>query len=192
MATTNRFAEAGSNDVPFETLPILQSNPEFVAKADRLRYLKAVHDDCFSDKKDPATGIPAGEFGRLKIELGAMVAVAGVTSVAYHDLRIANTAASEAGAPGSGSVSGAMLVGLLSELVGEGPKVIEYVRLLEAALAAARSFDEDALMEAGVPPHVIAQARGVGKGRAGSTRVEWIGKRGRGAASKQGDGGQVQ
>src|SRR4051794_13337997 len=136
MATTNRFAEAGSNDVPFETLPILQSNPEFVAKADRLRYLKAVHDDCFSDKK-AATGIPAGEFGRLKIELGAMVAVAGVTSVAYHDLRIANTAASVAGAPGSGSVSGAMLVGLLSELVGEGPKVIEYVRLLEAALAAA-------------------------------------------------------
>lgn len=181
------------SDVTYETLPLLASNPEFAQKADRLRHLKQIKDEVFTDKKDK-NGVPIGEWDRLRIECGAMVAVAGVKSVVYQDLRISNTEPSATGTPGSGSIDATAFAALMQDEVASGDTKADEdtIALLLRIIAAARGFDEERLLEAGVPPHVIARSRGIGKGRAGSTRIEWVGKKGRGAGAKQGTGGPVQ
>lgn len=178
-------------DVPVEMLPLLASNEDFLRKMARLRYLKEIKDVAFNDKKDER-GVPVGEFGLLRLECGALVSAAGAKSAVYQDLRITNTEPSVAGTPGSGAIEASSFAALLSQEYDQRQIADPTIAILFAVIAAARGFDEEALLDAGVPAHVIARSRGIGKGRSGSTRVEWVGKKGRGAGGKQGAGGPVQ
>jgi hypothetical protein len=182
------------SDVPFESLPLLSSNDVFTRKADRLRELKAIKDSLFDDTKDKSTGLPRGEFDRLKIELGAMVSASGAKSVAYFDLRIRN----QAGGETKGKLTGEVVLRALhlsagiSDMEIEDLSVEDLRRVLAVALAAV-DINPEILLQHGV--HLNFDAlRSPGKPRSPSTVVEWIGKRGPGASSKPGSagGGAVQ
>lgn len=168
------------SDIPFEAIPLLATSADFHRMASRLRELRAIKDELFDDKISKVTGTPIGEYERLRLELGAMVAVAGVASVTFIDLRIANTAAGET----RGKVTGPMIIRSL----GDAPTVEQLLAIARSATA----LDEDELVLNGIPPFVVAQSREPGKPRKGSTRVEWVGKRGPGANAKQGSGGAIQ
>lgn len=182
------------SDVPVEAVPFLASNQDAVHKLETLRELKLIKDKHFTDKKDDA-GVPVGTFERLKIDLGALISVARVKSIVFQDLRVLVTEASQAGAPGSGSVDGAILAGIIRKELGPDltPDHPEYdfINLLINLIAISRGFDEELLSEVGLPPHVIGRSRGVGKGRKSSVRVEWVGSKGKGKM-KAGATGTVQ
>lgn len=175
--TTTHLTDDELKDVPFESVPQLANDEDFIRKADRLRELKQL-EALFDDKKDD-NGLPRGEYGRLKIELGARAMAAGVKSVAYIDLRIQNVE----GGVTKGKVTGSAIMDAASGVLS--------VEQLRSIVLAAKDLDEDLLLKYGIPAHVINAGRTKGKPRAASTRVEWIGAKGKGGAGKAAGSGET-
>lgn len=167
-------------DVPFEALPVLAANERFVTVADRLRELKTLKDAHFEKR-----GKLPSEWDELKTEAGALAMAAGVKSVAYIDLRIANAEGGES----KGKITGA---GMIEQYEKNSDLPMPYEQLRAIALSA-KECDPDTLAQYGIPAQRIAAAREPGKGRSSSVRVEWIGSKGKGGKGRAaGSGGGVQ
>lgn len=162
--------------VPFEAIPGLAANEDYITKVERLRELKALKDALFNDKEPKKPGdLPLGEYAGLKLEVAAMNLVNGHSSVVYNDLRVARVP----GGVDKGKVTGKSLTDLLAEYEGDMSKIN-----FHKIIAAAESFNAEKLLEAGVPVNVIMVARTPDKQRSASIRVEWVGAKGRGAGQK--------
>lgn len=163
-----------SADLPFELSPVLQANGRAAYVFDRLRDLKR--------QKDAIEK----EFDELRTEAGVLVSVAQAKSVAYIDLRVANTEPGKAPM----KITGASAVEQL-EANSEFPATYQQIR---AIALAAKDCDPDILAQYGYPVNRIDAARKPsGKPRAASTRVEWIGAKGKGGKERAaGSGDSVQ
>lgn len=189
-ANTGKPADSDEpKDVPYELIPQLAADEDFIQKAERLRELKATHDRLFDDTRDKETGLPRGEFGLLKLELGARAMAAGQRSIAYMDLRIANREGGET----KGKVTGASMMQQLVVGQDDDPNIEDW-KILRTIALAAKDLDESILMERGIPAHAINSARQPGKPRSSSVVVEWIGAKGRsgGGGKSKATGGPVQ
>ena len=175
-------------DVPYELIPQLAGDEDFIRKAERLRELVYIK-PLFDDKKDKATGLPNGEYARLKLELGARVAAAGYKSVAFGDVRILNAE----GGKTKGKVTGPAALKALGISNAEDANIEDYKRLWAIALAAV-DLDENVLLQNGIAPHVIEASRAPGSYRSSSVRAELIGSKGTGGQGVAGKSvpGQVQ
>lgn len=180
---SNRSAAANeSADTPYELLPTLANNERFVQVASELRRLKQLKDELFEDRIGDDGKKRPSYWDELKLEAGALAMAAGGKSVAFIDLRIAQTEGSAA----SMKVTGASLIAEY------GPKMT--AEQIYAAVKAAKEMDINVLLVAGIPAHVIAAATvPVGKPRSASTRIEWIGKKGKRAGTPgAGSSGSIQ
>lgn len=185
-------ADDPSAAIPYEAIPALAANEDYIAKLERLRELKAIKDTVFNDKEPKKPGdLPLGEYAALKLEVAAINLVNGHSSVVYNDLRVARVPGGE----GKDKVTGAKLAPILHDSL-VSPEEAGGDRTLEMLLhviAAAEAFDPSKLLEAGVPVNVILAATTPGKPRSASIRVEWVGAKGRGAGQKaRATGGPVQ
>lgn len=155
--------------IPFESVPQLAANEEFVTLMEKARHNKAEIERM--EKEQEA----------IRIELGALAAVAGVKSVAYLDLVLTNVDGSTV----KGKITGARLIEQCESNGLQAP--------LRAIALAAKDCDPDALVQHGYPPHLIEPAREPGKPRAGSTQFSWAGGKGKGGRRRAaGSGGAVQ
>lgn len=173
-------ADDQPKDVPYELLPTLASNERFVQVCEELRRLKQIKDELFEDRIGDDGKKRPSYWDELKLEAGALASVSGAKSVAFIDLRIAQT---EPGV-GASKITGASV---MNTIMNTGASEIDE-HTLRAIAVASKDCDADTLVQYGVPPHVVAASRVYGKPRSGSTRIEWIGKRGP-AAGKRGAGG---
>lgn len=171
---------AATGDVPYESIPQLAANERFAMVCEELRRLKQIKDELFEDRIGPDGKKRPSYWDELKVEAAALSAAAGQKSVAFVDLRIAQT--EPAAAPMK--VTGASMVSAFGA-AGAVVTLTEY----HAITMAAKELDPNVLVQYGIPAHIVAAARvQAGKPRAGSTRIEWIGKKGT-AAGKHGSGG---
>ena len=155
--------------IPFEAVPMLAANPEFSTRMERARQLKRAIEDCET------------ELDEIRRECGAMIAVTGEKSVAFIDLRISNVE----GGIAKGKLTGAGII----DAAGRELSMAQY----RAIALAAKDCDEGTLLENGIAAVLIASGREPGKPRAGSTRLEWIGAKGKGAKDRaKSSGGSVQ
>lgn len=156
--------QSAAETIPFEAVPQLASNPDFVEKAERARIVKRDLEALEKEYKD------------LGLELGAMIAVADQRSVAYLDLVVLNVAGGET----KGKLTG-------DRLLASAPDKAEAIAL------AAKDCDPKILIENGFPPSLIESSREPGKPRAGSSQLRWVGGSGRGARQRsKGSGGPIQ
>lgn len=170
--TTDRPLPPDEGTTPFEAIPMLAADEDFITKADRLRTLKQLHDQHFAESKK---GAKDSEFDLLKLEIAARSLVAGVKSISYLDLRVSTT--------DGGTIKGEVNGALLAELIANLPATV-----LLRVIAAAKGFDVQKLVDAGVSPMNVAQSKDPDQSRAGSIRVEWIGAKGKGAKERRGGG----
>lgn len=154
------------SSTPYESIPALAANEDYINKMARLRELYALKLELFND--DEKKG-PLGEYEALKHECAAMQLVNGQRSVTYIDMRLASVA----GGVTKGKITGAAI---LDEL-GGSPSLEQ----LRAIIASARDCDAQTLLLGGVSADAIEAARTPDKPRAGSIRVELVGGPKRGA-----------
>ena len=176
-------ASTESADTPYELLPALANNERFVQIASELRRLKQLKDELFEDRIGDDGKKRPSYWDELKLEAGALAMAAGGTSVAFVDLRIAQTA----GGAAPMKVTGASLFNAVGS---SGLSEKELV----AAVWAAKDLDPHVLVAKGIPVHIVAAATvPTGKPRSASTRIEWIGKKGKRAGTPgAGSGGSIQ
>jgi hypothetical protein len=167
---------ADSAVTPYEAIPALAGNDAYINKMDRLRELTRVKHELFNT--DERKG-PIGEYEALKRECAAMQLVAGERSVAFGDLRLMSVA----GGTTKGKVTGA----LLSPLLDDGDNSPGDVEMLLRVIAAAKEFDVQKLVDAGVRPTIIAAAKSPDTHGAGSIRAEIV----RPKAARSGHGSGV-
>lgn len=172
--------------IPYEAIPALAANEDYIAKMERLRELKALKDALFNDKEPKKPGdLPLGEYTGLKLEVAAMNLVNGYTSVVYNDLRVARVA----GGTDKGKVTGAAMI----EQYEAGSDLPMPYELLRAIALAAKDCDVQVLVEHGMQPARVMAARTPDKPRSASIRVEWVGAKGKGAGQKaRATGGPIQ
>jgi hypothetical protein len=170
-------AETSSN-VPYEAVPELAANETFVDLMEEARKLKVAVD------RDSA------RLEEIRIEAGALIAIAGQKSVAYQDIRVVNID----GGTTKGKITGAGLLDAVKQLLDSG--VIDHQRvaaLVQVIALSAKDCDPEILVVHGFPPDYIEGARGQGSYRSGSTKFEWVGGKGKGAKSRAaGSGGTIQ
>lgn len=178
--TGTRQGSSASESVPFEAVPSLASNDDYIAKLARLRELKELKDKLFND--DEKRG-DLGEYEQLKRECAAIAAAtAGIASITYYDLRVSMVD----GGMIKGDVTGLALIETLTVEHG-GVTAAQYIAIAKAA----KKLDVQALADGGISPLSIVRAKSPDAPRAGSIRVEWVGRKGRGAKSKA-KGGAIQ
>lgn len=166
--------------VAFEAIPQLAANVDWLMKMDRLRELKQLEFKLFnSDEKKG----PLGEYEALKRECAAIAAVAGASSVAYYDMRLAQVA----GGMTKGKVTGEAIINQIVLDTGDALTHEHYQAIAESA----KECDPQALLKNGISPLTISRAKTPDKPRAGSIQVSWIGAKGKGANGKRG-GGSIQ
>jgi hypothetical protein len=163
--------------IPFEAVPQLAANDRFILIMERLREIKTATESMEKEEKE------------LKLEAGALAAVAGVKSVAFYDVVLTNVD----GSMMKGKLAGAGLIEQL-EVAFHGD-AYEKQRALRAIALAANDCDPQALALNGFPAALIEPARSKGTPRAGSTQLSWAGGKGKGGkrrAAGSGSGGGVQ
>lgn len=177
--------ESESAAVPYEAVPELAANEDFINLMERARQNKANLERIETDQEN------------IRTEAGAMVAVAGYKSVAYNELVLTVVD----GGTTKGKVTGG---GLLLQASTEDPSLRtleallddpsrEAIKVLYAIALAAKDCDPELLIRSGCPAHLIEQAREPGKPRKGSVQLSWAGGKGRGGKRRAaGSGGTVQ
>lgn len=184
-----KYALEPKGPVPYEAVPQLAANDRFMQLMDRLRELKKVKDELFEERTDSQTGekLPS-VWDELKIEAGALAAVAGADSVAYGDLVLVNVPGGET----KGKLTGASLIEQL-ETRSAVMTDWEKQKAIKAVALAANDCNPNDLVKFGFPPWLVEPARSPGKPRSGSTQISWVGSKGKGGRKRSaGSGGRVQ
>lgn len=162
---------SASAATPYESVPELAANEDFIALMEKARQNKRELERLEAEQDE------------IRLQCGAMAAVAGHKSVAFFDLVITNVD----GGLTKGKLTGA---GLIEQATINNLNVDNLNR---AIALAAKDCDPELLLLYGFPAHLIEPARSKGTNRAGSTQFSWAGAKGRGGKQRAaGSGGSVQ
>lgn len=177
-------ASSTGTSIPFEAIPGLAANEEFIASMDKLRELKQLEDQFF--KKDDKHPEKDGLYHKLRRSTMAIALSFGQRSVSYQDIRIADVD----GGVIKGKVSGERLLVQLGIMGSDETPLAakepgELIALLLGIVKAAKELDPQKLVDAGVSPLAISRAKSPDTPKANSVRVEWIGRRRGGSGTVQ-------
>jgi hypothetical protein len=171
--------DAAASNVPYESVPELAANETFIDLMNEARALKARHE------QDDA------RLDEIRIEAGALVMVAGQKSVAFQDIRVVNVD----GGFTKGKITGKGLLESIELMPSLGMELTpeREHQLLLAICAAAVDVNPAILVDLGFPATLIEGARGAGSPRKASTKLEWVGGKGKGGKKRAaGSGGAIQ
>lgn len=168
---SQQSTSTASTAIPYESIPELAANEDFIALMEKAR----------NNKRDLER--LEAEQDEIRLQCGAMAAVAGVKSVAFFELVLTNVD----GGVTKGKITGAGLI----EQVKSDP--LNFAKYAAAIAMAAKDCDPEVLLQHGFPAHLIEPARSKGTTRAASTQFSWAGAKGKGGKRRAaGSGGSVQ